>query len=309
MVSPAHSKIGTPPESLSNWIGEHRNVYPFCGKYLAVGGPRLHYLDEGSGDPVFCLHGNPTWSFFYRDLIPVLAQNHRVIVPDHIGCGLSDRPTDVDYQYTLERRVADFGALVDATAPEGKVTLVLHDWGGMIGCTWAVRNPHRIHRMVFFNTSGFSLPKGRSLPFSLKLCRFGPIGSLLVRGLNIFCLAAAKYCSIRGLTPEARAGFLLPHASWKDRLSVLRFVQDIPMKPGDDAFEAVRNTEASLDRLKDIPKLFCWGRKDFVFDNAFLGEWQRRFPDAQFRVFENAGHYLLEDAREEIIPFVKEFLA
>lgn len=309
MVNLVPSKIDPAPESLSNWIIQHKDIYPFAGKFLDVGGPRLHYLDEGSGDPVFCLHGNPTWSFFYRNLVPALSQNHRVIVPDHIGCGLSDRPGDKDYHYTLERRVADFNALVDAVAPSGKVILVLHDWGGMIGCTWAVRNPDRVRRMVLFNTSGFSMPKGQPLPFSLKLCRLGPIGALLVRGLNIFCLGAARYCSIKGLNQAAREGFLAPHATWKDRLSVLRFVQDIPMKPGDDAYEAVRTTESSLGLLKDVPKLFCWGRQDFVFNDAFLGEWQRRFPEAKYHVFENAGHYLLEDAPGEIIAAVKDFLA
>jgi len=296
------------PVTLIDWIQKNKSVYPFQGKYKEIRGTRLHYLDEGKGQPVFCLHGNPTWSFFYRNLVPLLSTSHRVIVPDHIGCGLSDRPPEPKYQYTLQSRVDDFSSLVDEVAPSGKVDLVLHDWGGMIGTAWAVANPHRVRKLVFFNTSGFSLPKGRQLPFSLKLCRFGPIGSLLVRGLNLFCLGAARYCSIRGLSKGAREGFLMPHGTWKDRLSVLRFVQDIPMQQGDDAYELVQKTERSLGVLKEIPKIFCWGRKDFVFDDAFLEGWKEVFPDATFHVFENTGHYLLEDSLQEIAPKVIEFL-
>ncbi|MBW2390864.1 MAG: alpha/beta fold hydrolase, partial [Deltaproteobacteria bacterium] len=119
--------------------------YPFQGKILDLDGLRYHYLDEGSGPPVVMVHGNPTWSFYYRDLVLALRGRYRAVAPDHIGCGRSDKPDDSRYEYTLERRVQDLGALIDHLGFD-KVTLVVHDWGGMIGFTWATQNPDRIQR-------------------------------------------------------------------------------------------------------------------------------------------------------------------
>src|ERR1700726_1277861 len=100
---------------------------------------RLHYLDEGQGPPIVMLHGNPTWSYYYRDLVKGLCGEHRVIVPDHIGCGGSDKPGDDRYEYPLERRVFDLEALLDHLGLRDNLTLVLHDWGGMIGMAFAHR--------------------------------------------------------------------------------------------------------------------------------------------------------------------------
>jgi haloalkane dehalogenase len=118
-----------PPETL----------YPFQSHWLDLDGLRLHYLDEGPRDaPVLLmLHGNPTWSFYYRNLVLALRGRHRCIVPDHIGCGLSDKPGEDRYDYRLKSRIEDVTALVEHVAPERPVTLVVHDWGGMIGCAWA----------------------------------------------------------------------------------------------------------------------------------------------------------------------------
>jgi len=155
--------VSGPPQTLLNWIRENPSLYPFKGKYLNLGNHKLHYLDEGSGKPVFMIHGNPTWSFFYRNLIPALSKFMRVIVPDHVGCGLSDRPTDEQYSYTLESRLSDLDKLINHIAPTGKISLVVHDWGGMIGTSWAVRNASRIESIVFLNTAGFGLPQGKPL--------------------------------------------------------------------------------------------------------------------------------------------------
>ena len=111
-------------------------LYPFAGHFLEIGGFRLHYLDEGAGDPVVMLHGNPTWSFYYRNLASALRDAYRVVVPDHIGCGLSDKPDAGGYPYTLERRVQDLDELLERIGVRENITLVLHDWGGMIGMAW-----------------------------------------------------------------------------------------------------------------------------------------------------------------------------
>src|SRR5262249_19576797 len=129
--------------------------YPFAGKFLDVGGAQYHYLDEGAGEPVLMLHGNPTWSFHYRRLALALRDRYRVLVPDHIGCGLSDKPPPSQYSYTLDRRARDVEALLDHLGIDDDLTLVLHDWGGMIGMLVAHRRPERIKRLVLFNTAAF----------------------------------------------------------------------------------------------------------------------------------------------------------
>src|SRR5436305_7666249 len=122
-------------------------LYPFPGHHLAVGdGVRLHYLDEGAGEPVVMVHGNPTWSFYYRNLVLTLRDRYRCVVPDHVGCGLSDKPPADRYPYSLDRRVADLTALLDHLKLDRDVTLVVHDWGGMIGTAWAARFPERVDR-------------------------------------------------------------------------------------------------------------------------------------------------------------------
>src|SRR5262249_61254450 len=119
-------------------------------------------LDEGTGDPVVMVHGNPTWSFYFRDLVKSLRGTHRVVVPDHVGCGLSDKPDDARYAYTLRRRVDDLERLLDHLGLRDRLTLVLHDWGGMIGMAYASRYPERIRRLVILNTAAFLLPAGES---------------------------------------------------------------------------------------------------------------------------------------------------
>ena len=114
--------------------------YPFEGRFLDLDGVRMHYLDEGAGPPVIMVHGNPTWSYYYRHLILALRDRYRVIVPDHVGCGLSDKPDEGSYPYRLERRVRDLERLIDHVELDGKVTLVVHDWGGMIGMAWAAHH-------------------------------------------------------------------------------------------------------------------------------------------------------------------------
>jgi haloalkane dehalogenase len=268
----------------------------------------MHYVDEGQGDPILMVHGNPSWSFFYRDLIGDLKSSHRVIAPDHIGCGRSDKPDDDQYDYTLSSRVADLGALVDALDLRN-ITLVVHDWGGMSGMAWATRHPDRIARLVVMNTAAFPLPASKALPTSLTLARTPGIGALLVRGANAFSRGAVRYCvTRRPMSKAVAAGYLEPYDSWPHRIAVHRFVQDIPLEEGDRAYPIVQETAETLSRLADKPMLICWGVKDFVFDQHFLDEWVRRFPSADVHRFEDSGHYVLEDAADEIIPLVREFV-
>ena len=286
-------------------------LYPFDSRYLDMAGVRLHYLDEGprSAQTIVMLHGNPTWSFYYRNLVLALRDEYRCIVPDHVGMGLSDKPDDTQYDYTLSRRVDDLDKLLEHLQVTENVTLVLHDWGGMIGMAWAARRPEAIRRLVVLNTAAFPLPQGKDLPRSLRFCRNTLLGGLMVRGFNAFARAAASRGVVAGpLSPSVRRAYLAPYDSWANRIAVLRFVQDIPLGAADHAYGQVCMAERSLEQFRSLPMLICWGAKDFVFDDDFLAEWTRRFPEAQIHRFADAGHYVLEDAAHKIVPLVSEFL-
>ena len=284
--------------------------YPFTGHYLDLDGLRHHYLDEGSGEPVVMLHGNPTWSFYYRNLVIALRERYRCIVPDHMGCGLSDKPADDRYDYTLERRVSDLERLLDDLKIDSGITLVLHDWGGMIGMTYAARNPRRIRRLVILNTAAFHLPKEKRFPLPLRICRDTILGALLVRGLNAFSLAASFVgCKRNPMPKDLRRAYRLPYDSWQNRIATLRFVQDIPLSPGDRSYGLVSETDQGIATFRDLPMAIFWGEKDFVFDRTFLAEWVRRFPKAEVQCYPDAGHYILEDMKDEVIPLIAEFLA
>lgn len=284
-----------------------KEQYPFESKYFVQDGIRQHYLDEGAGHPVVMVHGNPTWSFYYRRLAAELKKDHRVIVPDHIGCGPSDKPSTEDYPYTLERRVDDLDRLLEHCRLGEKVTLVVHDWGGMIGMAWAARHPEKIARLVFLNTAAFHLPEGKPVPWQLKLART-PLGAILVRGLNVFCRGAASDCVTRKpLSRDVRDAYLAPYDSWGNRAAVLRFVQDIPLAPEDPGYDLISGVAAGLEKFQQTPAMICWGEKDFVFDNDYLREWEKRMPNATVHRFPDCGHYVLEDATEEILSLVRSF--
>lgn len=283
-------------------------LYPFESRYLPGPAGRLHYLDEGQGDPLVFVHGNPSWSILFRDLVRELRSEYRCVAPDHMGMGLSDKPGDDRYRYTLSSRVDDLERLLDSLGLRGGLTLVLHDWGGMIGMAYASRHPDRVRRLVITNTAAFLNPKGLRLPWQLKLARDSSLGALLVRGANAFALGATYLCS-RSMSPQVRRAYCAPYGSWADRIATLRFVQDIPLVPSDPSYPVVQQVEEGLGRFADRPMLVCWGERDFVFDGAFLAEWVRRFPKAEVRRFPEAGHYLFEDAGPEILAAVRRFLA
>jgi len=286
--------------------------YPFRGHFATVNGLQLHYLDEGppGGEVLLMLHGNPTWSFYYRSLVLALRGTYRCIVPDHIGMGRSESPPPAAYGYRLANRVDDLESLLDQLELPQRITLVLHDWGGMIGMAWACRHPDRIARLILFNTAAFHPPPGVTLPWQLRLARMPIIGPLLVQGGNAFCRGAAATGSARGGLPApVRTAYLLPHCSWSRRYAVLAFVRDIPVGPAHPSYTLVSRVEEGLGRLTATPMLVCWGLRDFVFHPGFLASWRERFPAAEVTSYENAGHLLLEDAGAEVAARVGDFLA
>ncbi|MGB5445484.1 MAG: alpha/beta fold hydrolase [Psychromonas sp.] len=285
-------------------------LFPFKRNYLDRNGQQYHYVNEGTGEPVVMVHGNPSWSFYYRNLVKSLSANYQCIVPDHIGCGLSDKPADKDYQYTLKSRIDDLEALLDALDITENITLVVHDWGGMIGFGYAARHPQRIKRLVILNTAAFHLPKSKPLPLSLLICRNTLIGTVLVRGFNAFS-SVASYIGVKRkpMDKAVRKAYVAPFNSWKNRISTLRFVQDIPLFSRDKNYQLVSDISDSLSHFQQVPTIVCWGLKDFVFDKHFLDIWKQKMPHAKFNEFADCGHYILEDASEQVIPLIETFMA
>jgi haloalkane dehalogenase len=286
-----------------------RHLYPFASHYLNLNGLKYHYVDEGTGDPIIMIHGNPTWSFYYRTLIKELSTQYRTIAPDHIGCGLSDKPDVKKYDYRLANRVADLEALIDHLNLKSRFTLVLHDWGGIIGMAYAVSYPSRVGRLVILNSAAFLPPKGKRLPLRLRLVRNVKLpATIAVLGFNLFSYGALFMASYKGLKKDVKLGLTAPYNSWNNRIATLKFVQDIPLSDKDPSFDLVRHTDQNLKSLMDIPMLICWGEHDFVFDGDYLNEWRRRFPKAEVHTFSAASHYVLEDVPDGIVKRVKDFL-
>ncbi len=285
--------------------------YPFTPKAFDRGnGLSLNYIDEGPQDaePVLMIHGNPSWSYYWRHLVLGLRDSYRCIVPDHIGMGLSDKPDDSQYAYTLQSRVDDLDKLIASLGLTRKITLAVHDWGGMIGFAWALRHPDRIARLVILNTSSFSLPKSKKLMWQIALGRVPLLGAVLIRGFNFFARGAADLGVTSPIERASRKALLSPYDSWNNRRAVHRFVQDIPLKPGDKAWDLVAAAERQLPNYRQLPAFIGWGLQDFVFDQDFLAHFVKDLPNAVQKIYGDAGHYVLEDKHAELVPAIRQFL-
>ena len=290
-----------PPDALPNIV---RAEYPFASHALDFDGLRYHYLDEGAGEPLLFVHGNPTWSFAWRNLIRELSPAYRTLAVDHIGCGLSDKPQQ--YPYVLDRHIANLCRFVEALDLR-QITLVAHDWGGAIGMGAAGRMPGRFARFVLMNTAAF---RSTRIPLRIAVCRTPLLGRLAVRGCNAFARAALSMAVEKPerMTAAVKAGYLAPYGNWADRVAIQRFVEDIPLRPGHPSYRTLVEVEENLARFRHAPMLLVWGERDWCFTPEFLREFQQRFPQAETFAIPDAGHYVFEDAWERMLPRVRTFL-
>jgi len=261
-------------------------LYPFAPHHRIVNGVRLHFVDEGRGDPVVLVHGDPTWGFLYRNFIPALARGHRCIVPDHMGMGKSETPAE-PYPYRLRDHIANLEALLLDLDVRG-ATLVLHDWGGPVGLGVAVRHPERIRRLVLMNTWASAVWPGGPLPRLLAMIR-SPRGERL--------------------TPEVLAAYLAPFPTPASRRALVCWTRDIPLDARAPSYGEMKRIEDDLTRFATIPVLLVWGMRDPVLPPAVLRWWEARYPHAETRELEDASHFLQEDAPEQIVAWIDAFLA
>ncbi|PKL43485.1 MAG: alpha/beta hydrolase [Candidatus Riflebacteria bacterium HGW-Riflebacteria-1] len=287
---------------------EYQDIYPFTPHHFThQSGLKQHYVDEGNGEPIVMVHGNPSWSFLYRDMIRTFMNGYRCVAPDHIGCGLSDKPGLDNFGYTLREHIDNLETLIESLQLTQPINLVVHDWGGAIGMGYATRHPEKIKRMVILNTGAFRLPQDCPFPWPVWLFRNTDLGACLNQTFNAFSFIASHTCSLKGMSRKVRHGFRAPYDSPANRVATTRFVQDIPLVADDPSYTELVRVEENLSKLADKPALICFGRLDFVFTRHFYNEWKRHFPKAIARNF-HAGHYLLEDVGSEVFALMRELL-
>ena len=285
--------------SSDNWKSE----YPFESNWLRVGDHQCHFVDEGQGDPILLVHGNPTWSFYWRKLITAAMGSKRAVAPDHLGSGQSDKPSG--YTYRLSDHTANLSKLI-SKLDLNRITLVVHDWGGAIGLGAAVANPERFARIVLLNTAAFPPPY---IPWRIRACRIPFLGALGVRGLNLFARAAQTMTiHDRSTVNEAAlAGLIAPYNSWQNRIGIHRFVKDIPDSPNHPTYAVLDSLERNLENLKHLPIKIIWGMRDWCFRPDCLERFESIFPHANSIRLEDVGHWVMEEAPDIVIREVLSF--
>lgn len=263
---------------------------------------KYHYVDEGKGETIVMVHGNPSWSFLFRNAIIALKEKFRVVAPDHLGFGLSDKPKD--FPYRLETHIENLEAFIIGMELTD-ITLVVHDWGGPIGLGFATRHPERVKKLIITNTAAFAMD---IIPWRIAMGKIPWIGEKLIVNLNLFAKAATKMTVEKPLTKEIIKGYLFPFQKKKNRIAISKFVEDIPMDPEHPSFEALLSIEHSLWMFREKPVAIIWGMKDWCFTPTFLERWIDIFPQAETLELNNAGHWLFEDANEDIVPFIEHFM-
>ncbi len=283
--------------------GKELFEYPYTPNYFVTPYGRIHYLREGEGDVVVCVHGNPTWSYYYRNLVAALRKTHCVIAPDHLGCGLSDKPQD--FRYTLDSHIENLQSLLNHLGVQ-RFSLVMHDWGGAIGMGLAARLPEQVEKLVILNTAAFRADR---IPLRIQLCKVPVVGELLVRGLNGFAWPATFMAVTKKMRKEIALGYLAPYNNWHNRIAIHRFVADIPLKKADHSYACLREVERGLAGFAGSQQkiLLLWGGRDFCFNDYFYEKWRTIFPQCRHCYLADAGHYVLEDAKDEAIGRIVTF--
>ncbi|WP_431972094.1 alpha/beta fold hydrolase [Nocardia sp. bgisy134] len=293
-VSSVSEEASTPIRP--TWVPE--SLYPYSSHFAEIDGSRVHYLDEGSGPPLVLLHGNPTWSFLYRDIIAGLRDRFRCIAVDYPGFGLSRAAPGYGFTPVEHARVvSELVSRLDLR----EATLMVQDWGGPIGFAAAGRHPDRFVAFIIGNT--WAWPK--SDPSTQAFSRFlgGPVGGWLIRQRNFFVeriipagvrrkkLDKTVMDAYRGPfpTPESREPV---HVFPREILASRPFLADV---------------ERGLDAVRDRPALIVWGTKDIAFRAPERRHWEELFADHRTVLLDGAGHYIQEDAADEIVAAVRQW--
>ena len=287
-------------------MGDFDGTFPFEPRYARVAADvRLHYVEQGSGDPVVLLHGNPTWSYLYRNFLPPLAEaGHRAIALDHMGFGRSDRPPG-HQRYHLRAHAENLTRFI-RELDLSRITLVMQDWGGPIGFGAAVAEPDRVDRLVIMNTWLAVLPDGIHLPFHQPFRTRG-LGEILCLGANLFVEAMFAGMRSESATPLVAAAYRAPFPDYYSRVPILAFARDIPI--GEEHPTAAYMAELGRKASDlQVPTLVVWGMADPVLPPSLIEVWKSFYPHAEVLELPTARHYLQEDEPAAISAGIVEFL-
>jgi haloalkane dehalogenase len=288
----------TPGPMPSDWVDRHE--YPFKSNWMELAEGRLHYIDEGSGEPVLFVHGTPTWSFEYRHVIRAASDSCRCIAPDHLGFGLSDRPSHASY--TPEAHAARLKEFVDKLGLD-RFALVVHDYGGPIGLPLALAG--RVTRLVILNTWMWAFDDDKEMSRRARMVS-GALGRWVYRRLNasLRLLMPSAYANRSRLTKSIHRQYLEPFRNPDDRVVVLWPLAYALL--GSTPY--YRSLHQQIDRLRSMPALIVWGLKDTAFRPHVLDRWRKELPDATVLALQDAGHWPHEEAPAEVAEAIADFL-
>ena len=284
------------PESL-------KKLYPFQSKYLRLKcGNVMHYIDEGPEEVVLFLHGNPTWSFFFRNLILLLKRDFRCIAIDHIGYGMSDKPQK--YQYNIATHIENAIHFAEAMKFK-KFHIVAQDFGVAIAMAMAERWPERITSMAFLNSTVSRLT---TLPSMLLFFKFPVFTFLFARLLNLFVRLNIHFGTVGVLDRDVIKGYLWPYRHFSDRIAIAGAIEDVPWLPDHPSMETLERLINKAYLLENKKIKFFWANDDMRYSSVALYSWRDVLPNAWLKTYDRVGHLSLEDS-EEVVSDVRAFIS
>jgi haloalkane dehalogenase len=282
-------------------------AFPFVPHYATIHGFQMHYVDEGSGDPIVCVHGEPTWGFLYRHVITGLSDIARVVVPDHMGFGKSEVPQDKPYR--LEQHVQNLTELLMQLDLKN-ITLVVQDWGGPIGFGFATRHPDRIKRIVIMNTSVAVAKESMKLwfePFVEKGMYDDLLGDMKTFVGDYMLPTIHKKLS-REEKRLLKWAYTAPFPTPEAHIGAKAFPLDIPKGPTHPSTASMQEFRDNLGRLNEQPKILLWGMLDTIFPPKVMDYWEKIYSGIKRIELAEAGHFLQEDAPEKVVQAIRDFI-
>ncbi|TXT57245.1 MAG: hypothetical protein BAJALOKI1v1_1830005 [Promethearchaeota archaeon] len=277
------------------------DTFPFTPYFERINGFNMHYVDEGEGEPIVCIHGMPTWSYLYRKFITQLSKEYRVIAPDQMGFGKSDVPQDK--QYIMEEHVDNLKTLL-LRLNLSDITLIVQDWGGPIGFGFSVDYPERIKRLVIMNTSIGVMKEGKN-PWYQPLVEKGIYKQFI---MNIGGLLKGGIHNKDKITDVMIKAYEAPFPSEEYYIGAFAWPKDIPIGDAHPSASIMTHVRKNLYKLDKKEKILIWGIKDPIFPKKLISWWKNIYPDIDIHKISNASHFLQEDVPDHIIALIKKFL-
>jgi haloalkane dehalogenase len=276
-----------------------RKEYPFTSHFFSLPAGNMHYVDEGQGDPIVMLHGNPGWSFEFRKIIAELSKTHRCIAPDHIGFGFSDKPEDFDYLPPSQAK--NFELFMDSLQLNN-ITLVVNDWGGPVGLSYAIKHPEKIKKLVILNTWLWSVEND---PYYRKFSGVmgGVMGRFLIKHFNLFGRMVVRQAvgDYKKLGKHIHKHYYNHLETSKDRKGCYTFPKHIIASS-----KWLDSLWQQREKINSIPTTFVWGMKDIAFREQELNYWIENWNNPQVVRLDAVGHYPQEEDPGEVIRALRE---